>query len=68
MFFRVNPPHVCNCGGESLPIWRVFNYLAKTWYDLPASKMDEFWDWYNPAIALVWNMANQQELERRKAS
>ena len=53
---------------NSLPIWRVFNYLTKTWYDLPTSKMDEFYDWYNPAINFVWDLANQQELDRRRAA
>jgi hypothetical protein len=53
---------------ESLPIWRIFNYLAKTWYDLPTTRMDELYSWYNPAISFVWKMAHQQELERRAAS
>jgi len=52
----------------SLPIWRVFNYLAKTWYDLPTAKMDEFHVWYSPAIELVWSLANQQEKEQRAVS
>jgi hypothetical protein len=52
---------------ETLPVWRVFNYLAKTWYDLPTSKMDEFASWYEPSIDLVWKMANAQEIERRTA-
>ncbi len=50
---------------ESLPVWRVFNYLAKRWYDLPTSRMDEFYDWYTPAIGFVWAEANRQEKERR---
>ena len=51
---------------ETLPIRRVFNYLAKTWYDLPTSQMDEFYNWYTPAINFVWDMANKQEIERRR--
>jgi len=51
---------------ETLPIWRIFNYLARTWYDLPAAQMDEFYTWYNPAISFVWSRANQQEIDRRK--
>jgi hypothetical protein len=53
---------------NSLPIWRIFNYLAKTWYDLPTARMDEFDGWYPPAISAVWSMANAQELERRATS
>lgn len=52
---------------DSLPIWRVFNYLAKTWYDLPTARMDEFYGWYQPAISMVWGLANSQEKERRPA-
>lgn len=51
---------------DSLPIWRVFNYLAKTWYDMPTRELDAWDKWYVPAIDLVWSMANAQEKERRE--
>lgn len=53
---------------DSLPIWRVFNYLAKTWYDLPTRRMDEFHDWYQPAIGFTHSLAEDQEKERRPPS
>lgn len=53
---------------ESLAIWRVFNYLAKTWYDLPTARMNEFYDWYQPAITVVWTLANEQEKARWQVS